>query len=182
MSASNYQFWQTVAQGSMINANPCELVELTKDTRFPANTGFYFVLGGSQNYGVFFPNGLTVLEDAGFLYATTADPIIVFDETSGRGKATIRQEIPGMPIMMPCDNSAKGLTILDDKGNTSAGLLILPGTGLGVQPPKATAMPFSTPVPTMAPTNPQKQTVTTPAGAGVITFGNWDVVPSFLEA
>ena len=172
MSASNYKFWQTVAQGSMSNANPCELVELTKDTRFPANTGFFFVLGGSQNYGVFFPNGLTVLENAGFLYATTADPIIVFDETSGRGKANIRQEIPGMPIMMPCDNSAKGLTILDDKGNTSAGLKISPGFTIGVQPPKATAMP----------TKPKKQTVTTPAGAGVITFGNWDVVPSFLEA
>lgn len=172
MSASNYKFWQTVAQGSMSNANPCELVELTKDTRFPANTGFYFVLGGSQNYGVFFPNGLTVLEDAGFLYATTADPIIVFDETSGRGQGTIRQEMPGVPIIMPCDNSAKGLTILDDKGNTSAGLKISPGFTIGVQPPKATAMP----------TKPQKQTVTTPAGAGVITFGNWDVVPSFLEA
>ena len=89
MSATNYKFWQTVAKGSMSNANPCELVELTKDTRFPANTGFYFVLGGSQNYGVFFPNGLTVLENAGFLYATTADPIIVFDETSGRGQGTI---------------------------------------------------------------------------------------------
>ena len=51
-------------------------------------------------------------------------------------------------------------------------LQISPGFTIGVQPPKATAMP----------TKPQKQTVTTPAGAGVITFGNWDVVPSFLEA
>ena len=181
MSATNYKFWQTVAQGSMSNANPCELAELTKDTRFPANTGFYFVLGGAQNYGVFFPNGLTVLKDAGFLFATTADPIIVFDEGTHapmHSPGTIRQEMPGVPIIMPCDHSAKGLTILDDKGNTSAGLKISPGFTIGVQPPKATAMP----TPSATPTKPPKQTVTTPAGAGVITFGNWDVVPSFLEA
>ena len=169
-----YNFWQKVSQGAMKSANPCALVELSKDTRFPANSGFFFVLGGSQQYGVFFPNGLTVLKDAGYLAATSADPIIVFDETTARGPGTIRQEMPGMPIIMPCDNSAKGLTILDDNGNTSAGILTLPGGVI----PKPTAMP----VPTMAPTKPKKQTVSTPAGAGVLTFGNWDVVPSFLNA
>ena len=173
-----YNFWQKVMQGAMNVANPCELVELTKDTRFPANTGFFFVLGGSQKYGVFFPNGLTVLKDAGYLAATSADPIIVYDETTARGAGTVRQEMPGMPIIMPCDNSAKGLTILDDNGNTSAGLKISGGFTIGVQPPKATAMP----TPSATPTRPKKQTVSTPAGAGVLTFGNWDVVPSFLEA
>ena len=167
-----YNFWQTVAQGSMNSANPCALVELSQDTRFAANTGFFFVLGGSQKYGVFFPNGLTVPKDAGYLAATSADPIIIFDETAGRGKGTVRQEMPGMPIIMPCDNSAKGLTILDDNGNTSAGLKLSAGASITSRPPKATAMP----------TKPKKQTVTTPVGAGVITFGNWDVVPSFLEA
>jgi len=62
-------FWQTLAGNAMAPANPCDLMDQGNVT-IPPKTGFLWKLGGSQEYGLYFPNGADIAHNSGFVSAT----------------------------------------------------------------------------------------------------------------
>ena len=150
--------------------------------KVPAETGFLFKLGGDQLYGLYFPNGAEITKDAGFVSATTSQPIEVYDSTQGRGTQTLSEAIPGLPIMLICDNSAKGLTF-DVGGSSNPGVNVTPwivGTsglsGPNLLTPQQQQGGIGQPAKKMP--KPGRNT----AAAKVIGIGNWDFIPDLLDA
>jgi len=181
-------FWQTLSQQPMSAANPCNLMD-QGNVKVPAETGFLFKLGGDQLYGLYFPNGAEITKDAGFVSATTSQPIEVYDSTQGRGTQTLSEAIPGLPIMLICDNSAKGLTF-DVGGSSNPGVNVTPwivGTS-GLSGPKFRGGKGVTPQQQQVRPNPSGKLARTPragrntAAAKVIGIGNWDFIPDLLDA
>ena len=167
-------FWQTLAGNAMAPANPCNLMDQGNLT-IPPKTGFLFKLGGSQQYGLYFPNGADIAHNSGFVSATTTQPIEIWDNTSGRGKQALSNAIIGLPVMLMCDNSAKGLTF-DIAGSSKPGVDVTPY--LSGSTSAATPLPAQQqqPSPVAATPKPGRNT----AAAKIIGIGNWDFIPDLL--
>ena len=168
--------WQTLAGNSMAPANPCNLMD-QGNLVIPPKTGFLFKLGGNQQYGLYFPNGADIAHNSGFVSATSTQPIEIWDNTGGRGKQSLSNAIVGLPVMLMCDNSAKGLTF-DSSGSSKAGVDVTPylsGSTSAAQPlPQQQQQ--QQPAPTPATPKPGRNT----AAAKIIGIGNWDFIPDLL--
>jgi len=167
-------FWQTLAGNAMAPANPCNLMDQGNLT-IPPKTGFLFKLGGSQEYGLYFPLGADIAHNSGFVSATTSQPIEIWDNTSGRGKQALSNAIIGLPVMLMCDNSAQGLTF-DIAGSSKPGVDATPY--LSGSTSAATPLPAQQqqPSPVAATPKPGRNT----AAAKIIGIGNWDFIPDLL--
>jgi len=168
-------FWQTLAGNAMAPANPCDLMDQGNVT-IPPKTGFLWKLGGSQEYGLYFPNGADIAHNSGFVSATAAQPIEIWDNTSGKFKQALSSAIIGLPVMLLCDNSAKGLTF-DSSGSSVAGVDVK--SYLSGSTSKATPLPAqqqTTKSPLKEVLKPGRNT----AAAKIIGIGNWDFIPDLL--
>ena len=153
--------WQTLSSNAMANANPCDLMDQGNVT-IPPKTDF--------------PNGADIAHNSGFVSATAAQPIEIWDSTSGRGKQALSNAIQGLPIMLICDNAASGLTF-DSSGSSVAGVDVK--SYLSGSTSKATPLPAqqqTTKSPLKEVLKPGRNT----AAAKIIGIGNWDFIPDLL--
>ena len=170
--------WRSLSSDPMAPANPCNLMD-QGDVTIPPKTGFLWKLGGSQEYGLYFPNGTTIAKDSGLVVGTAQQPIEVYDNTRGRGGQTLSQEI--MAVLM-CDNAASGLTF---EWHSSTHISSSPGVDYNKY---LTAGSKTAPLPQQS-TTPKKGVAAkkkmpragrNTKAAKVIGIGNWDFVPDLL--
>ena len=168
--------WQTLGSNAMANANPCDLMDQGNVTITP-KTGFLWKLGGNQYYGLYFPNGADIAHNSGFVSATAAQPIEIWDSTSGRGKQALSNAIHGLPIMLICDNAASGLTF-DSSGSSVAGVDVK--SYLSGSTSSATPLPAQQQQTTQSPLKEVLKPGRNTAAAKIIGIGNWDFIPDLL--
>ena len=195
--------WTSLMVMPMQWANPADLVA-QGNIVIPPDTGFCYKLGGSQSWGLYFPNGGEIF--VGGMYAADAQhPIEVWDDSvsgkstkAGRGSSQLEEKTFGIPGFLVGDTGAQGLQFSLGANISSPIPATLTTQPINIAPflSGTAALTGHPPVPavSVAPgdytayakqqgiTDDDQKQMPKSGGkaAKIIAFGNWDVVPVYF--